>query len=206
MLVGRFGVSERLGLVLTNLHNVGLEPRKLHVRFAAAPGQHERARVLGTIAADWTQLDYSLLLVRLPKAMRAVRPVEIGRGGDVDQVYVVGYRRGRKPALVVSAGRHLGTRAIAIDPPQRITSHIFGYAAGRRMSGSGVYSARTGALQALHWGDRTLLWRSVEGHAVPIERIRADIAATVPGIQNEKIKAAVLKMLRPADSADRQQP
>ena len=64
-----------------------------------------------------------------------------------------------------------------------------------RFSGGGVYSDRTGDLEALHWGNTEIFGHSVRSHAVPIKMVLRDIQHNSSSIPYRKARQAVWRLL-----------
>lgn len=204
VLVSRFGSTGRLGLVITNSHNVPRDPKSCLLKFGDRGGQ--RARVLSTLL-DNPNKEYALLVVKLPRAMKRAPVARIAHVDDPcapssAHVYAVGAAqtvRDGSPGLAVRSGRIKSRGAIHfVDPKDGrpfVPSLRYSYRSGGGFSGAGVYGARTGELEALHWGNTELFGRSIRSHAVPFGLILRDIQHNLESIPYKKAKHAVEQLL-----------
>jgi hypothetical protein len=208
MLVERFGSTGRLGLVVTNSHNVPRAPGRCYLQFEDAGGKEHRAPVLSTLL-DRPGKEYALLMVKLPRGMKGAPTARIAPAGATPSpaVYSIGFaqkhstpRRGTLRAAV-RAGRIKDRGRLGIVDPRdgrpAIPSLRYGYRSGAGFSGAGVFSARTGDLEALHWGNTELLGFSIRSHAVPIGMILADIQKNVNSIPYPKAREVAVRLTKP---------
>jgi hypothetical protein len=204
VLVSRFGSTGRLGLVITNSHNVPRDPKRCYLKL----GEHGEHRVRGLCSLlDNPNKEYALLVVKLPRAMKQAPVARIARVHDLAaatsaRVYSVGAAktgRNGSPGLAVRSGRIRSRGALHfVDPKDGrpfVPSLRYSYRSGSGFSGGGVYSDRTGELEALHWGNTKLLGFPIRSHAVPFDLILRDIQHNLGSIPYKKAKQAVQLLL-----------
>jgi hypothetical protein len=190
--------------VLTNSHNLACDPVRCTV-WLGERGEH-RAPVVSTVL-DRPARDYALLAVQLPRGMNTVPPARISRAGSLSRaVYAVGGGAGDEPvARPVRRGqlRNRGQLRVVdpLDGRPAVNSLRYSYRSGDGFSGAGVFSARTGALEALHWGNSQLFGSPLfeRAHAVPLDTILADARQHLGGISSRKARAAVERLSRPTE-------
>jgi hypothetical protein len=200
VLVSRFGSTGRLGLVITNSHNVPRDPKSCVLKLGKR--SEHRARVLSTLL-DNPNKEYALLVVKLPRAMKGAPVARIAHdlgAPSSTHVYAVGAAQtGGSPDLAVRSGRIKSRGALHfVDPKDGrpfVPSLRYSYRSGSGFSGGGVYSTQTGELEALHWGNTELFGRSIRSHAVPFGLILRDIQNNLGSIPYKKAKKAVELLL-----------
>jgi hypothetical protein len=172
------------------------------MQFTDAGGTEHRARVLSTLL-DNPGKEYALLMVKLPRGMKntpAARIVQAGEATPSPAVYSIGFaQREGAPCAAVRPGRIKSRgRLRVVDPGDgrpAVPSLGYGYRSGGGFSGAGVFSARSGKLEALHWGNTEIFGRSVRSHAVPIKMVLRDIQHNSGSIPYRKARQAVWRLL-----------
>jgi hypothetical protein len=188
--------------VLTNSHNLACNPVRCVVQLGRR-GEH-KARVV-SIVLDSPEKDFALLAVKLPRGMKNVPPATVSRArGRSREVYAIGgFRSNGVVDRLIRRGRLRARGKLqVVDPGDErppIESLRYSYRSGSGFSGAGVFSARTGDLEALHWGNSQYLGSPVlqRAHAVRIEGILADARKQLGSIRSPKARAAVEQLTRP---------